>query len=59
VRKGKSGVSDKSVQVLLFLAQGFEDLEAVTILGVFGLTVNPIGFDEAHDKRIHQIACNF
>lgn len=99
-------MSDKSVQILLFLAQGFEDLEAVAILDVFGWThyredlpkiyvttagfhnsvrsrfgltiradllfseINPRdyralvlpggfhshGFDEAYDKRIHQIA---
>jgi 4-methyl-5(b-hydroxyethyl)-thiazole monophosphate biosynthesis len=29
---------DKTVNVLLFLAQGFEDLEAVSILDVFGWT---------------------
>ena len=31
-------MSDKTVNILLFLAQGFEDLEAVAILDVFGWT---------------------
>ena len=31
-------MSDETANILLFLAQGFEDLEAVTILDVFGWT---------------------
>ena len=31
-------MSDEAVKILLFLAQGFEDLEAITILDVFGWT---------------------
>jgi putative intracellular protease/amidase len=31
-------VSDETVNILLFLAQGFEDLEAISILDVFGWT---------------------
>jgi 4-methyl-5(b-hydroxyethyl)-thiazole monophosphate biosynthesis len=31
-------MSDETVNILLFLAQGFEDLEAVSILDVFGWT---------------------
>ncbi len=31
-------MSDETVEILLFLAQGFEDLEAVSILDVFGWT---------------------
>jgi len=27
---------DNTIKILLFLAQGFEDLEAVTILDVYG-----------------------
>lgn len=31
-------MSDNTVNILMFLAQGFEDLEAVSILDVFGWT---------------------
>jgi putative intracellular protease/amidase len=31
-------MSEDAVKILLFLAQGFEDLEAITILDVFGWT---------------------
>ncbi|MDR3568832.1 MAG: DJ-1/PfpI family protein [Syntrophobacteraceae bacterium] len=31
-------MSDETVNILLFLAQGFEDLEAATVLAVFGWT---------------------
>lgn len=34
----KVSMPDETINILLFLAQGFEDLEAVTILDVFGWT---------------------
>ena len=32
-------MSDETINILLFLAQGFEDLEAISILDVFGWTL--------------------
>lgn len=37
-RKKSLSMSDSTIKVLLFLAQGFEDLEAIAILDVFGWT---------------------
>jgi 4-methyl-5(b-hydroxyethyl)-thiazole monophosphate biosynthesis len=36
--RNELSTDDKTTQILLFLAQGFEDLEAVSILDVFGWT---------------------